>query len=92
MALAGCGGADATKEIETLRSWRATADLATEARLRGWVTPRYAQQIRDEGRKAASEGDRLASGGQVASTEADSLRAAGAALHQSLARLDRTGR
>ena len=92
LASAGCGGGDASKEIETLQSWRATIDLAAEARLRGWVTPRYADQLRDEGRKAVSQGDQLTSSDNVTPSERDSLRAAGADLRAALARLDRTGR
>jgi hypothetical protein len=60
--------------------------------LRGWVTPRYAKQLGDEGRKAASEGEQVSASGQVTPAERDSLRDAGAALRTSLARLDRTGR
>lgn len=91
LASAGCGGGGASKEIETLQSWRATIDLAAEARLRGWVTPRYADQLRDEARKAVSRGDDFTSSDQVTPAERDSLRAAGADLRAALVRLDRTG-
>lgn len=90
--LAGCAGTDASKEIETLQSWRATIDLAADARVRGWVTPRYARQLRDEGRKAVSRGDQLLSSDEVKPAERDSLSSAGAALRAALARLDRAGR
>jgi hypothetical protein len=92
LALAGCGGADASKEIETLQSWRATIDLAAGARVRGWVTPRYADQLRDEAREEASRADRLTSSGRLTPAERDSLSVAGAGLRASLARLDRSGR
>ena len=92
MALAGCGGADASKEIETLQSWRATIDLAADARVHGRVTPRYADQLRDEARKEVARGDRLAASDQATAAERDSLSAAGADLHASLARLARIGR
>ena len=91
LASAGCGGGDASKEIETLQSWRATIDLAAEARLHGWVTPRYADQLRDKGRRALSQGDELTSSDQVTPAERDSLSIAGAGLRAALARLDRTG-
>ena len=90
--LAGCGGTDASKEIETLHSWRATIDLAADARVRGWVTPRYADQLRDEGRKAVSQGDQVTTSGRVAPAERDSLRGAAADLRAALARLEQTGR
>jgi hypothetical protein len=92
LALAGCGGADPSKEIETLQSWRATIDLAADARLHGRVTPRYAHQLSDEGRKAAAQGEQVASGGKVTPAERDSLHSAGAELRAALTRLDSTGR
>jgi len=91
-ALLGCGGADPSKEIETLQSWRATIDLATDAQLRGWVTPRYARQLLDEGRKAASQGDQLGASDKTRPAERDSLSAAGAELRAALGRLERAGR
>jgi hypothetical protein len=60
--------------------------------LNGWVTPRYARQLGDEGRKAASKGEQVGASGEVTPAERDSLRDAAAALRTSLARLDRTGR
>lgn len=92
MIVAGCGGADASKEIETLHSWRATIDLTADARLRGWVTPGYAHQLSEEGRKAASQGDELLFSDKSDPADRDSLAAAGTALRAALGRLDRTGR
>jgi hypothetical protein len=92
LACAGCGGADAKKEVETLESWRATIDLASDARVRGWVTPRYADQLRDKAREAVSQGGQLAASDKVTPAERDSLSAAGARLRAALGRLDRTGR
>ena len=92
LVVAGCGGADASKEIETLHSWRATIDLTAEARLRGWVTPRYAHQLSDEGRKAVVQGEDPLFSDRSDSAGRDSLAAAGAALRAALGRLDRTGR
>ena len=90
LACAGCSGANPSKEIETLRSWRATIDLAVEARLHGWVTPRYTDQLRDEARTAAAAGDQAMA--SASPSRRDSLLAAGNALRASLDRLDRTGR
>ena len=90
--LAGCAGTDASKEIETLQSWRATVDLAANAQLHGWVTPRYARQLRNEGRKAVSQGDKLLSSGKVTAPQRDSLSSAGADLRAALTRLEHTGR
>jgi hypothetical protein len=84
-----CGGTDASKEVETLRSWRATIDLAADARLHGWVTPRYADQLRDAAGKAVTAGDRAMAGATPA--ERDTLRDAGRDLRLSLVRLDRVG-
>jgi hypothetical protein len=90
VACLACGGADASKEIETLHSWQATIDLAAEARVKGWVTPRYVAQLRDKARLAVTEGDQAMS--KATPAERDSLSAAGTALRASLAQLDRTGR
>jgi hypothetical protein len=89
VACLGCGGTDPSKQIETLQSWRATIDLATEARVKGWVTPRYVKQLRDEARLAVTAGDKAMSKAKPA--ERDSLSAAGRDLRVSLARLDRAG-
>jgi hypothetical protein len=86
----GCGGGGASKEIQTLQSWRATIDLAAEAQLRGWVTPRYAAQLRDRARDelaaTAKSRDKKES-----AAERDSIAAARHELEMSLARLERTG-
>ncbi len=87
--MSACGGGGASKQIETLQSWRATIDLAAEARLRGWVTPRYVDQLRDEARKAVKAGEQSVPAAKPA--ERDSLVAANAGLRASLARLDRVG-
>lgn len=92
LALAGCGGANASKEIETLHSWRATIDLTAEAQLRGWVTPRYARDLSRQGEKAVSHGDDLLFSDRADPAEVDSLAAAAAALRAALGRLHRTGR
>jgi len=85
-----CSGGDASKDIETLQSWRATIDLAAEAQLHGSVTPRYAAQLRDRAREelatVAKSPDKKAT---VA--ERDSIAAARGALEASLVRLERTG-
>lgn len=60
--------------------------------MRGWVTPRYVHQLRDEGRKAVSQGDDLLLSDKSDPADRDSLAAAGAALRAALGRLDRTGR
>lgn len=84
-----CGGGGASKQIETLQSWQATIDLADSAQLRGWVTPRYAHQLRDEARKAVKAGEQAMSKAKPA--ERDSLAAANRELRASLARLERVG-
>lgn len=86
-----CGGGGASKEIETLQSWRATIDLAAEAQLKGWVTPRYASQLRDEARDELATTARASSDEKASTAERDSLAIARRALEASLARLERTG-
>lgn len=88
----GCGGGDASKEIETLQSWRATIDLAAEAQLKGWVTPRYASQLRERAREELSTTARAPGGEKATAAERDSLATARRDLEASLARLERTGR
>ena len=86
----GCGGGGASKEIETLQSWRATIDLTAEAQLRGWVTPRYAAQLGDRARDALA----TATGSpdaKASASERDSIATARHELEMSLARLERTG-
>lgn len=53
--LLACGGEDPEKSIESLDSWRSTVQLATTALRLGWVTPRYAKQIRDRATAALNE-------------------------------------
>ena len=89
-AALACGGANASKQIETLHSWRATIDLAARAQVAGWVTPRYVDQLRDGARLAVAAGDQAMSKAKPA--ERDSLSTAGRELRASLARLDRVGR
>jgi len=84
-----CGGADASKQIETLHSWRATIDLAARARVEGWVTPRYVEQLRDGARLAVAAGDQAMS--KASPSERDSLLVAGRELRAALAQLDRAG-
>lgn len=86
-----CGGGDASKQIETLQSWRATIDLAAEAQLKGWVTPRYASQLRDKARAELATTAHASSDEKTPPAERDSLATARHALEASLARLDRTG-
>jgi hypothetical protein len=54
-ALAACGGDDPAKQVESLDSWRATAEMATTAVRLGHVTPRYARQIRDRATATLNE-------------------------------------
>ncbi|MFL5563330.1 MAG: hypothetical protein ACJ79K_17835 [Gemmatimonadaceae bacterium] len=91
-ALAGCGGGGADKEIETLQSWRATIDLAAEARTRGWVTPRYVRQLRDEAHTELGAAAQLEASDKTSSPARDSLASAARDLERALAALDRTGR
>lgn len=87
----GCGGGDASKEIETLQSWRATIDLAAEAQLKGWVTSRYASQLRDKARDELATTARASGDQKTTAAEHDSLATARRELEASLARLERTG-
>jgi hypothetical protein len=84
-----CGSGGASKQVETLQSWRATIDLAAGAQLRGWVTPRYVDELRDEAQKAIKKGQQAMSSAKPA--ERDSLRSANAQLSAALDRLDRVG-
>jgi len=85
----GCGGGGASKQIETLQSWQATIDLAANAQLRGWVTPRYVDQLRDEAQKAIKKGEQAMSSAKPA--ERDSLSSASTQVRAALDRLDRVG-
>jgi hypothetical protein len=91
VAMLACGGGDASKEIETLQSWRATIDLAANARLRGWVTSRYVSQLRDEARDALKKSDSDKSSEKASAAQRDSLDTARRDLETSLAKLERLG-
>jgi hypothetical protein len=86
-----CGGGDASKEIETLQSWRATIDLAANAQLRGWVTSRYVTQLRDKARDALKKSDSDKSSEKASAAQRDSLSTARRELETSLAKLERLG-
>lgn len=90
-AMLACGGGDPSKEIDTLQSWRATIDLAGNARLHGWVTSRYVTQLRDEARDALTKSDSDKSSEKASPAERDSLATARHDLEASLANLDRLG-
>ena len=55
------------------------------------MTPRYARQLGDEGKKAVAQGDKLASSDKVTPAARDSLHSAGADLRAALTRLDAMG-
>ena len=86
-----CGGSDASKEIETLQSWRATIDLAARAQLQGWVTPRYADQLRDRAREELKTVASAPPDPKESAAQRDSIATARRDLEVSLARLERTG-
>jgi hypothetical protein len=89
--LLACGGGSVDKEVETLQSWRRTIDFAGEARLRGWVTPRYVRQLRDEAHAELGTAAKLAASGKASLAGRDSLTVAAAELQHSIAHLDRAG-
>ena len=93
LALLGAcgGGGSAKKEVETLDSWRATLDLASEAQLSGWVTPRYAHQLRDKARIALEQAAKSATAGKMSSAARDSVTLASQALEKSVRSLERVG-
>lgn len=86
-----CGGTDASKEIETLQSWRATIDLTARAQLRGWVTPRYAAQLRDRARDELKTVATASPDPKESASQRDSIASAQRDLEASLTRLERTG-
>jgi hypothetical protein len=89
--LLACGGGGTKKQVESLESWRATIDLTGEAQLRGWVTPRYAHQLRDKARTELATAAKMAAGGKLSSAARDSVTNASRALERSLASLERVG-
>ena len=90
VACAG-GGGGAKNEVETLASWRATIDLAAEARMRGWVTPRYVHQLRDKARIALADASKMEKSAKLSAAAQDSVTDASRALVRSLASLDLVG-
>jgi hypothetical protein len=91
-ALLACGsGGGAEKEVESLDSWRATIDLTAHAQLRGWVTPRYAHQLRDKARIALADAAKTAASPDMSAAARDSLTVASRALEKSVASLERVG-
>ena len=90
-ALAACGGGGAKQQVESLDSWRATIDLATEAQLRGWVTPRYAHQLRDEARTALADAAKSANSSDLSAAARDSVTDAARSLEAAVASLERVG-
>lgn len=91
-ATLACGGGSATKEIATLHSWRATIDLAAEGQLKGWVTPRYVAQLRDQARIELATTSDASAYPKIPAAQRDSLAAARRDLASSLERLRRIGR
>ena len=90
--LAACGGGgSAKKQVETLDSWRATIDLTSEAQLRGWVTPRYAHQLRDKARVALDQAAQTAASAKMSAAARDSVTRASHALETSVESLERVG-
>ena len=91
-SLAACsGGSDPQKQLDSLRSWRATARLAADAVHLGWVPRRYGRQVHDRATAALNEmrqtSPQRATGGDRAAmhraeldlqTELDSLAAVAA--------------
>ena len=91
LATLACAGSDPGKEIQTLQSWRATIDLAGEAQLRGWVTPRYVAQLRAEAENEARAAGEALSRNDVPGAQRDSITTARRDLERSLARLAEVG-
>jgi hypothetical protein len=61
----GCGGSpDLDKELETVRAWTATAQLAVDVRRAGATTATYTRQLRDRAAQALDEARR-----QIATAE-----------------------
>ena len=90
--LAACsGGGSAKKEVETLDSWRATIDLTSEAQIRGWVTPRYAHQLRDKARIAIDQAAKTAAVPDMPTAARDSVTLASQALEKAVRSLEQVG-
>lgn len=47
-----CTSRTPQKDLETLRSWRASAALADSGAREGWIPGRYASQVRDRAQSA----------------------------------------
>ena len=91
-ALLACGGGGgAQKEVESLDSWRATIDLTAHAQLRGWVTPRYAHQLRDKARIALADAAKSAASPDMSPAARDSVRHSSRELEKSVSALERVG-
>ena len=90
--LVACGGnGGAKKEVESLDSWRATIDLTSEAQLRGWVTPRYAHQLRDKARIALSDAAKTAAAPGMSAAARDSVMLASQSLETAVRSLEQVG-
>jgi hypothetical protein len=58
LVVPGCRGAGRDQELDTVRSWTSTMQLAMGQRARGAVPARYAAQLRDRASEALAEADR----------------------------------
>jgi hypothetical protein len=77
-ALTGCGSdEDLSKQLDTLSSWTATAQLAVAEHRAGAITTTYATQIGDDARQALDEARQSL---PRAEHDASDARRAGAAL------------
>ena len=47
-----CTSRTPQKDLETLRSWRASAELADSGAREGWIPGRYVSQVRDRAQSA----------------------------------------
>ena len=81
-----CGGAPPVHEqLDTLRSWTATATLAAQERSRGAINAAVVTQLHERGVKALEQSEGQLPHDSISAVVADSLR-------QALIRLDRAGR
>lgn len=81
-----CGGAPPVDEqLDTLRSWTATATLAAQDRSRGAINRAVVMQLHERGEKALQESEGQLPHDSISAVVADSLR-------QALIRLEQASR
>lgn len=86
---AGCGDPPPDKQLDTLRSWTATMELAAADRARGAVGARYAVDLRQRATEALAGASIEKGAGAPPGTDRSRALAAADSLRRAIAALDR---